>query len=296
MNSMKMFGVINIVAGIILMASSVFFLVYLLTTSQSMQIGIAIAFIILPIVFILSGFIVWGGLRLLSNKKLGIFLTIFYLMLTTATAILGIVTITEMGILLLILCVPLAGALYSSVYSLSSAKMILYGRSNTNQGSAIGSLMTSSRLPVWLLVLAGYFATMTVTNIVPGLISGIDDDRLEAEYMGYFIGDITGLLSVIALLLFVFRRYPLCLYYLVATAILNLTLTIAYVAGKTENLSSYFYSLQGLESIPYAIIRWTVGWNNINDSVLQVVHMAGSIASLTFCALLLYFWLKRSTP
>ena len=290
MNSMKMFGVINIVTGIILMASSVFFLVDLLTTSDSMQIGIAIFFIILPIVFILSGFIVWGGLRLLSNKKLGIFLTIFYLMLTTATAILAI---TEMGILLLILCVPLAGALYSSVYSLSSAKMSLYGRSNTNQGSAIGSLMTSSRLPVWLLVLAGYFATMTVTNIVPGLISGIDDDRLEAEYMGYFIGDITGLLSVIALLLFVFRRYPLCLYYLVAAAILNLTLTIAYVAGKTENLSSYFYSLKGLESIPYSIIGWTVGWNNINDSVLQVVHMAGSIASLTFCALLLYFHTKR---
>ena len=44
MNSMKMFGVINIVAGIILMASSVFLLVHLLTSSDSMPIGIAIAF------------------------------------------------------------------------------------------------------------------------------------------------------------------------------------------------------------------------------------------------------------
>ncbi len=171
--------------------------------------------------------------------------------------------------------------------------MSLYGRSNTNQGTAIGSLIASSGLPVWLLVLAGYFATMTVANKATGLIGWIKDGLPKPEYMGYFIGDITALLSVILLLLFVFRRYTLCLYYLVAATILHLALAIAYVAGITENLSSYFYALKGLDSVPYRIIEWTLGWNNISDSVLQVMQFAGPIASITFCALLLYFHTKR---
>ncbi len=176
--------------------------------------------------------------------------------------------------------------------------MSLYGRSHTNQSTAIGSLMPSSglpvRLPVWLLALAGYSAIMTVINNVTSIIWHIEGDYLKAaEYMGFFINDITSLISVILLLLFVFRRYTLCLYYLVAVEILELALAIAAVAGKTENLSSYFSTPQGLDSVPYVIIGWTVGWNNISDSVRQFEQIAGPIASLTFCALLLYFHTKR---
>lgn len=176
--------------------------------------------------------------------------------------------------------------------------MSLYGKPNANQGSVIGSLIPSSGLPVWLLAIAGYFAIMTVTNRVPALIYWIEGDHLKSEYMGYFIGTITSLLSVVALLLFLFRRYTLCIYYLVVTAILDLTVSIAAVAGflpplyKTEDFSSYFYSLQGLDSVPHKIVEWTVGWDYSSILVQKTAYIAGNIASFSFCALLLYFHTK----
>lgn len=134
---------------------------------------------------------------------------------------------------------------------------------------------------------------MTITNIAPDLIEWLEGDLLKAKYMGYFLGTATALLSVVALLLFVFRRYTLCIYYLMVVAIIELALTIAESAGKTEGLNSYFYSLRGLDSVPRRIIGWTVGWNNISDNIREVVQVAGPIASLAACALLLYFHAKR---
>lgn len=171
--------------------------------------------------------------------------------------------------------------------------MSLYGTADAKQGSALDSLMPSPEIPAWLLAIAGYLALMTVVNRAPELIRWLEGDLLKAEYMGYFLGTATGLLSVVALLLFVFRRYTLCIYYLVAVAIIELALAIADIAGKTEGLSSYFYSLQGLDSVPNRIIGWTVGWNNISDNIKQVVQVAGPAASLAVCALLLYFHAKR---
>ncbi len=164
--------------------------------------------------------------------------------------------------------------------------MSLYGRSNTKSGTAIGTLRT---LPVWLLALAGYSAIMTVINNVSEIILIIEDGALEVESMGYLLGHITALFSVILLLLFVFRRYTLCLYYLVAAAILGLALDIALFAGKTENLSFYFYTLGGLDSVPKSIIGWTVGWGSFSEPVKWFMLIAENIASLTFCALLLHF-------
>lgn len=171
--------------------------------------------------------------------------------------------------------------------------MSLYGRADAKQGSVLDSLMPSPGIPAWLLAIAGYLALMTLINNAPELIGWLEGDLLEAEYMGYFLGTATGLLSVVALLLFVLHRYTLCIYYLVLVAIIELALAIASIAGKAEGLNSYFYSLQGLNSVPSRIIGWTVGWNNISDNIKQVVLVAGPVASLAVCGLLLYFHAKK---
>lgn len=171
--------------------------------------------------------------------------------------------------------------------------MSLYGRADAKQASALASLMPSPGIPAWLLAIAGYLALMTIINAVPELIGWLEGDLLKAEYMGYFLGTATRLLSIVALLLLVFRRYTFCIYYLMVVAIIEFALAIASIAGKTEGLNSYFYSLQGLDSVPRRIIDWTVGWNNIGDNIQEVVQVAGPIASLAACALLFYFHVKR---
>ena len=134
---------------------------------------------------------------------------------------------------------------------------------------------------------------MTVINKAPGLIGLLKGNYLLAGYEGHFLGIATSLLSVVALLLFVFRRYALCIYYLMVAAIIKLALAIADIAGKTEGLNSYFYSLQGLDAVPRRLIGWTVGWENISDNIQQVMEVAGPLASLAVCGLLLYFHAKR---
>lgn len=171
--------------------------------------------------------------------------------------------------------------------------MSLYGKSNSNQGSPIGNLMPASGLPMWILALAAYFAAMTLTDKIPSLIGWLEDDLLKPEYIGYFLGDITGVLSVIALALFLFRRNVFCLYYLMLAALADMALTIASTAGKAEDLSSYFYSLQGLEFVPNRIFGWLIGWNNVSDPIKHVVRVVDPIVSVAFCALLLYFHSKR---
>lgn len=130
---------------------------------------------------------------------------------------------------------------------------------------------------------------MTVINNAPEFSKWLEGDRLKPEYIGDFLGTATSLLSVVALLLFVFRSYSLCIYYLMVAAIIEFGLRIADIAGKTEDLNSYFYSLQGLDSVPERIIGWAVGWNNISDNIQQVLLVAEPVASLVVCALLLYF-------
>lgn len=171
--------------------------------------------------------------------------------------------------------------------------MSLYGRADTKQGSTLNSLMPSLGMPTWLLAIAGYLALMTILNKVSEFIGWFEGDLLEAKYVGYFLGDATGLLSVVALLLFVFSRYTLCIYYLVVVAIAELALAIASIAGKTKDLDSYFYSLRGLDAVPSRVIGWTVGWTNISDNIQGVMQVAGPVASLAACTLLLYFHKKR---
>jgi hypothetical protein len=171
----------------------------------------------------------------------------------------------------------------------------LYGSVDTRQGSALENLIPSPGIPAWLLAIAGYLALMTVINQAPEFIGWLEGDLLKPEYMGYFLGTVTSLLSVVALLLFVFRSYTLCIYYLLIASIIDIGLAIAGIAGKTEDLNSYFYSLQGLDSVPSRIVGWTVGWNNVSDNIKQVVQVAGPVASLAACALLLYFHARRTT-
>lgn len=173
--------------------------------------------------------------------------------------------------------------------------MSLYGSADTRQVSALESLIPSPGIPAWLLAIAGYLALVTVINRASEFIGWIEGDLLKPEYMGYFLGTVTSLLSVVALLLFVFRSFTLCLYYLLIASIIDIGLAIAGIVGKTENLNSYFYSLQGLDSVPSEIIDWTVGWNNVSDNIKQVLQVAGHVVSLAACALLLYFHVRRTT-
>ena len=167
--------------------------------------------------------------------------------------------------------------------------MSLYGKPDSNQGSPIGNLVPASGLPMWLLALAAYSAAMTLTNKIPDLIDWLDGDLLKAEYMGYFLGSITSALSVIALAFFLFRRNVFCLYYLMLATLANVALAFAATAGVTEGLSSYFYALQGLEFVPNRIFGWLIGWNHVSDPVQHIVGIAGLVASVAFCDLLMYF-------
>lgn len=171
--------------------------------------------------------------------------------------------------------------------------MSLYGKSNSNQGSAIGNLVPASGLPMWMLALAAYFAAMTLTNKIPSLILWLENDLLKAEYIGYFLGAITGVLSVIVLGLFLFRRNVFYLYYLMLAVLTDMARTIASAAGKVEDLNSYFYSLQGLDFVPYWIFSRLIGWNNVSDPIKHVVGVVNPVVSVAFCALLLYFHSKR---
>lgn len=171
--------------------------------------------------------------------------------------------------------------------------MSLYGKSNTNQGSAVGNLMPASGLPMWLLALAAYFAVMTLMNKIPNFIFWLADGLPKPEYIGIYLGAITGVLSVVALALFLFRRNVLCLYYLILAALANMTLTIASTAGKVDNLNSYFYSLEGLDFVSNDIFGWLIGWDNVSVPIQHFVRVANAVFSVTFCALLLYFHNKR---
>ena len=171
--------------------------------------------------------------------------------------------------------------------------MSLYGKSNSNQGSAIGNLVPASGLPMWMLALAAYFAAMTLTNKIPSLIGWLKDDLLKVKYIGYFLGDITGVLSVTVLALFLFRRNVFCLYSLMLAALADMALAIASAAGKAEDLNSYFYSLHGLDFVPYRIFGWLIGWNNVSDPFQLVLLIVDPVVSVAFCALLLYFHSKR---
>lgn len=171
--------------------------------------------------------------------------------------------------------------------------MSLYGKSNSNQGSPGGSFIPASGLPIWLLALAAYFAAMTLTNRIPEIIGWLEGDLLKPEYMGYFLGNISSVLSVIALALFLFRRNVFCLYFLMLATLAKMALVLASTAGKTEDLNSYFYSLQGLESIPNRIFGWLVGWNHVSDPIKNVVNVVDPVVSVAFCALLMFFHSKR---
>ena len=171
--------------------------------------------------------------------------------------------------------------------------MSLYGKSDTNQGTSIGSLIPASGLPIWILALAVYFVVMTLTNRIPSLNFWLEDDRLEPKYVGYFVGNITGILSAILLSLYVFQRYAACLYYLLVASAFNLVVALVSYSMDIKDMSSYFYSLQGLSSIPERIIGWTIGWNNVNVPVTASLGIVGPVVSVAFCALLLYFHGKR---
>jgi hypothetical protein len=173
--------------------------------------------------------------------------------------------------------------------------MSLYGKSNSNQDSAIGNLVPASGLPMWMLALAAYFIAVTLTNKIPGLIFRLEAHGIDSEYIGYFIGDITGSLSAILLLLFILTRNAACLYYLVLAASYHLALVLVTYSMDIKVLSSYYSSVQGLSSIPSRIIGWAIGWNNVSDSVKVQLRFVGAISTFVFCALLLYFHKKRKT-
>jgi len=173
--------------------------------------------------------------------------------------------------------------------------MSLYEKSNSNQGSAVGNLMPASELPTWMLTIAAYLAVTTLTNKISSLINWLKNDLLDAELMGYFLGDITGVLSVVVLALFLFRRNVFCLYYLMLVQLANFALVIASAAVKVKGLNSYFFLLRGLDFVPYKIFDWLIGWDNVSNPVKNVLWILGSVVTVAFCALLLYFHKKRKT-
>ncbi len=173
--------------------------------------------------------------------------------------------------------------------------MSLYGKSNPNPGPPLGNWVPASGLPMWLLALAAYCAVMTLTNKIPELIDWLGGDLFTPEYMGYLLGTITSILSVVALAFFLFRRNVFCLYYVMLATFANLALTLASTAGKTEGLNAYFYALQGLEFVPNRIFGWLIGWNHVSDPIRHVVGIADPVFSVAFCALLLYVHSKRKS-
>jgi hypothetical protein len=171
--------------------------------------------------------------------------------------------------------------------------MSLYRKSNSNQAFPSGSFVPASGLPMWLLALAAYLAAMTLTNTVPEIISWLEGDLLKPEYMGYFLGNITSVLSVIALAFVLFRRNVFCLYFLMLATLAKMVLVFASTAGIAENLNSYFYSLQGLESIPNRIFGWLIGWDHVSEPIKSVVYVIDPVVSVAFCTFLIYFHSKR---
>jgi len=170
--------------------------------------------------------------------------------------------------------------------------MSLYENTSKSQSLAIGNSVSTSGLPTWLLILAGYFVVNTLTNRIPTLIYFFTNG-LEPELIEFFLGAITGIISVAALGLFLFRRNLYGLYYLTFVALLVLTLGIAISSGVVKGLSPFFNSLQGLDSIPSSIIKWLIGWENVSEFNIRLLRLVGSVISVAFCALMLYFHNRR---
>jgi hypothetical protein len=173
--------------------------------------------------------------------------------------------------------------------------MSLYRKSNTNQELKIGSLSSSLKLPVWIILVACYFSIVTLTNRFEHLITfiGIIDISSIDDIYRYIIIDLLGLLPVVALALYILRRNVFFLYYLILISLVNL---IAHITSITEGLMflhPYTFFLHRLDAIPGLIFKWLIGWNNVSTLIKTIMSTVESVASVSFCAILLYFHRKK---
>ena len=76
--------------------------------------------------------------------------------------------------------------------------MSLYESSNKNV--SINSFFSNARLPIWVLVIAAYLALTTFINQISNLSSYIVEGVFEAKYLWGILGNLTGLISIVALL------------------------------------------------------------------------------------------------
>jgi hypothetical protein len=165
----------------------------------------------------------------------------------------------------------------------------LYGNPHKKEVFHFNSLLQVPAMPAWLLAMATYLALVTLLNNIPELIGWFDFEPVRDEYIRHlFIETCASIISTVILVLFIFRRYTFCIYYLVIISTLESLIAVTSVTGKTESLSPYLYSLRGLDSVPLIVIGWTIGWNSVTDAYKQVLIVIEPIASLIGCTLLLY--------
>jgi hypothetical protein len=168
--------------------------------------------------------------------------------------------------------------------------MSLYGRADAKQGTALDFLKPAldflkpaldflkppPGIPVWLLAIAGYLALVTLMHealLLRGergyIIEAINDGRLWLVIRDIILQIISVLLPVAVLILFVYRRYTLCIYYLIVAKIAIMALTFTSIA-QIYDLHPYSHFLQDLQlipNIPRYSYEYMVGFDpeNIND-------------------------------
>ena len=171
--------------------------------------------------------------------------------------------------------------------------MSLYESSNKNV--SINSFFSNARLPIWVLVIAAYLALTTFINQISNLSSYIVEGVFEAKYLWGILGNLTGLISIVALLIFLLKKNVLCLYYLVVTSVASFAFGVAFSLGNKE-IMPLRNSLRGLDFIPYPIlihiIESSIGWSNVSESFGKVIQLINGSVSISFSGLLFYFKIK----
>lgn len=166
---------------------------------------------------------------------------------------------------------------------------------NSNKSVAINSFFSNASLPMWVFVIAAYFALTTSINVITNLGSWIEGGMFEAKYFWEILGDLTGLISVIALLIFLLKKTVLCLYYLVVSSFVSFVWGVTFFLG-IKDLSPVFYSLRGLDFIPFGIlisaIESSIGWSNVSESFGKVIQLINGSLSISISGLLFYYKIK----
>jgi hypothetical protein len=173
--------------------------------------------------------------------------------------------------------------------------MSLYKPSNSNQASAVGSLVAKSGFPAWMLVFTMYLSVSTSLLIIINCIFIFPKISEFINKTGFYIGITTSTVAIISLWIFLFRRTVFWAYYLILTQISYTVIHLVQLAGYAEKFKEYTRSIVGLDVVFHRVFFNLYDSTTENRFSGRVLDLLARVAVVAFCVLLLYFHNKRQS-